>query len=141
MDTLINLRCNERVVEHEGLIDDKSKIAYVTVELQKRDGAILVFRNHSDDIVDIVLGGVDPKDSGYLFFASELQIDPVNSCMVHKHRLATAGEINELKDKHIPLDKLPVLVMLDPIRRWHNFSVGSIVAIERPGGLYFRRVD
>jgi hypothetical protein len=31
--------------------------------------------------------------------------------------------------------------MLDPIRRWHNFPKGSIVAIERPTGTYFRRVE
>lgn len=140
METLVNLRSGERIVELEGMVDDKSKTAYVTVELQKREGAILVFLNHSDDVVRVVLDEIDPQESGYVFFASELLIDPINNRMVPKHRLATAQEIGDLKSRHIPLQKLPVLCMLDSVRRWHNFARGSIVAVERPESTYYRLV-
>lgn len=141
MDTLVNLRAQERVAVIEGAVDDKSKTAYVTVELQKRDGAILVFINHSDEIVELVLSEIDPSDSGYIFFASELLVDPINNNMVPEHRLATADEIKNLASRHMPFNKLPILRMLDPVRRWHNFKQGSIVAVDRKGGTYFRRVN
>jgi DNA-directed RNA polymerase subunit H (RpoH/RPB5) len=141
MDTLKKIRSNERIVELHGNVNDKSRAAYVTVELQRRDGAILIFTNHTDEIVKIVLNEIDPRDSGYIFFASELQVDPLNNKIVPVHRLATLEEKKELIEKHIPKHKLPILWMLDPIRRWHNFPKGSIVAIERPTGTYFRRVE
>ena len=141
MKNLVNLRCNEKIIVLDGRVDDKSKIAYVTVELQNRNGAILVFANHSDDIVDVVLKEINPKDSGYIFFASELEIDPVNNTMVPTHRLATISEVKSLEDRRIHMNKLPILRMLDPIRRWHNFHEKSIVAVERnKGGVYFRIV-
>lgn len=140
METLVNLRSKERVLQLEGLVDDKSKTAYVTERVMSRDGAILVFLNHSDDVVDIVLNEIDPHDSGYIFFASELQLDPINNRMVPTHRPATPDEIKQLKDRRIPWKKLPVLRMLDPVRRWHNFPARSVVAIDRPDGTYFRRV-
>ena len=140
METLINLRSHERVRELHGFVDDKSKTAYVTEQVLNREGRILVFVNHSDEIVNIVFNEIDPMDSGYVFFASELQLDPINNCMVPKHRLATNDEIQDLVNRHIPLRKLPLIRMLDPIRRWHNFPLGSIVAIERPSKIYFRRV-
>lgn len=140
MDTLVNLRCNERIVLVKGMVDDKSKIAYVTVELQNRNGAVLVFANHSDDMVDAVLSEIDPSDSGYVFFASELEVDPVNNAMVPPHRYPTQDEVEELARRRIQANKMPVLRMLDPVRRWHNFQLGSVVAIDRPDGTYFRVV-
>ena len=142
LSRLINLRNNERVELLHGLVDDKSKTAYVTEQLlMKRDGAVLVFVNHSDDVVDTVMSEIEPRDSGYLFFASELRLNPVDNCMVPPHRVATPEEIKRLNDRRIPLGKLPVLRMLDPVRRWHNFPAGSVVAIDRRGSeTYFRRV-
>ncbi len=141
METLVSLRSLERIVVKEGHVDDKSKIAYVTVELQKREGCIIVFSKHSDEIVDMVLNEINPEDSGYVFFASELEVDPVNNAMVPRHRLATEGELDDLIRKRIPANKLPVLRMLDPIRRWNNFAMGAIVAVDRPDGTYFRVVN
>jgi DNA-directed RNA polymerase subunit H (RpoH/RPB5) len=140
MDTLKSVRSSEPIKVLSGLVDDKSKIAYVSVELQNRNGAIIVIEKHSDDIVKQVLNSIDPRDSGYVFFASELRLDPLNNISVPAHRLATRDEVRELIEKHVPVHKLPILRMLDPVRRWHNFSEGSVVAIERPSGTYFRRV-
>lgn len=140
METLINLRNQERVVVIKDLVDDKA--AFVTVELQKREGgAILVFENYSDEIVELALNTIDPLDSGYIFFASEILLDPINNIMVPNHRLATDKEIDNLTSRHIPLEKLPVLRMLDPVRRWHNFKQGSIIAVDRKDETYFRLVN
>lgn len=142
LEKLINLRKRENVKLLRDPVDDKSKTGYVTEQLlNRRDGDVLVFANHSEDVVDAVMSEIDPRDSGYLFFASELRLNPVENCMAPPHRTATPEEIQELNDRRIPLDKLPVLRMLDPIRRWHNFPEGSVVAIERPAPeTYFRRV-
>lgn len=141
MDTLKSLRSQERIVELNDLLYEKSKTAYVTVELGRHEqDCILVFTRHSEDIVDVVLNEIDPEDSGRVFFASELIIDPINNKMVPKHRLATQEELDNLAKRKIPLSKLPILRMLDPIRRWYNFPKHSVVAIERaPGNTYFRK--
>ena len=131
MDTLRKVRMGEGITELTEEIATNSEAAYLTVQLTKREGNILVVMNHSDDIVNIVLNIIDPNDSGYIFFASEILLDPLNNCMVPKHRMATSEEIDTLLYNKIPLDKLPILCMIDPIRRWHNFTRGSIIAIER----------
>ena len=141
ISSLTKIRKHERIVKLYGPVDDKSKTAYVTVELQKRDDAILLFMNHSDDIVKIVLNEIDPQERGYVFFASELRLNPINNNMVPTHRLATEKEKKELIENSIPIHKLPILRMLDPIRRWHNFPKGSVITIERPTEKYFRRVE
>lgn len=145
MDTLMTVRNNECVREITGDVMSPSDMAYVGAELEQRKNDILVFMNHSESMVNTVLRAIDPGNSGYVFFASELDIDPLNNNMVPKHRLATDDEIDGLLNRGIPLKKLPILRMLDPARRWYNFPRGSVVAIERPTGpggidLYFRRV-
>jgi len=143
MDTLKNLRGEEHIVELTGEVFSSQDTAYLTVELQRRGDNILVVMNHSKEVVDEVLKGMDPDDSGYMFFASELELDPINNCMVPLHKKATLSEIDELTRRKVPLDKLPIIRMTDPVRRWHNFPRNSIVAIERPNGkasVYFRRV-
>ena len=146
MDTLKKVRREERIVELTREVLASPDTAYLSVELRDRNGSVLVVMNHSDEIVDEVLKKLeDPADSGYIFFASELEVDPLNSCMVPLHRMATKDEIDSLLHMKVPLDRLPILRMLDPIRRWHNFPKGSIVAIERLAGtegsnVYFRRV-
>ena len=132
MDTLRSLRSQERIIKLNDVLYEKSKTAYVTVELERHEkDCILVFTQHSEDIVDVVLNEIDPEDSGRVFFASELIIDPINNKMVPKHRLATQEELDNLAKRKIPLNKLPILRMLDPIRRWYNFPKNSVVAIER----------
>lgn len=140
METLVNLRNLESIAELDVLIDDKSKTTYVIENVLNRNNKILVFNNHSEDVVSIVLSEIDSRDSGYVFFASELNLDPLNNCMVPTHRLATPHEMSDLQKKRISKNKLPILRMLDPIRRWHNFPAESVIAIDRPDGTYFRLV-
>lgn len=146
METLTEVRKGERITELIREIVSSPDIAYLTVELKERKGNILVVTNHSDEIVKTVLNEINPEDSGYIFFASEILLDPLNNCMVPKHRIATSKEIDKLLCNKIPLDKLPIIRMRDPIRRWHNFPRGSVIAIERihesrtDTNLYFRRV-
>lgn len=140
MNTLKKVR-KECLTELTREIINSADMAYITVELQKRKDNILVVMNHSDEIVKTVLNEIDPEDSGYIFFASELLLDPLNNCMVPSHGIATSEEIDKLLHNKISLDKLPILRMRDPIRRWHNFPRGSIIAIERADNeLYFRKV-
>ena len=144
MEALIEVRKGEHITELTREIVSSPDIAYLTVELKERKGNILIVMNHSDEIVKTVLNEINPEDSGYIFFASELLLDPLNNCMVPKHRTATSEEIDRLLHNKIPLEKLPIIRMIDPIRRWHNFPRGSIVAIERTDrsrtDLYFRKV-
>lgn len=130
MDTFKKIR-KECITILTREVINSADMAYITVELQKRKENILVVMNHSDEIVKTVLNEMDPEDSGYIFFASELLLDPLNNCMVPTHRIATSEEIDKLLYNKIPLEKLPILKMTDPIRRWHNFPRGSIIAIER----------
>jgi DNA-directed RNA polymerase subunit H (RpoH/RPB5) len=142
METLRSIRPHEPIRVLEGGVTRRGpETEILTEELKGMKGTILVVRDHSDAIVREFIESMDPEDSGYLFFASELEIDPVNSCMVPKHRIATKEEIDNLAEIRVPKGKLPVLRMLDPIRRWHNFPRGSIVAIDRPDGTYFRVVE
>jgi DNA-directed RNA polymerase subunit H (RpoH/RPB5) len=143
MDTLKSTRHGERVIEVTMEVLSNLDVSEVCAELGSRERRedVLVFRNDSDEVADKVLSVIDPEESGYVFFGSELDIDPLNNCMVPKHRIATKKEIDDLLDRKVPLEKLPVLHMLDIIRRWHNFPRGSIVAIERSStDVYFRRV-
>ena len=141
METLIKVRKGERITELTREIVSSPDITYLTVELKERRGNILIVMNHSDEIVKTVLNEINPEDSSYIFFASELLLDPLNNCMVPKHRIATSEEIDKLVHNKIPLEKLPIIRMIDPVRRWHNFPRGSIIAIERADNeLYFRRV-
>ena len=142
METLRSIRPHEPIRVLEGEVTRRGpETEILTEELKGMRGTILVVKDHSDAIVQDFIESMDPEDSGYLFFASELEIDPINSCMVPKHRIATEEEIDSLKKRGVPEGKLPVLRMLDPIRRWHNFPRGKIVAIDRPEGTYFRIVE
>lgn len=133
------LRPDEQIV----VIDDENvDPTFVSLKIKERKkDTILVFVSVSDDVAEQVLLYINPEDSGYAFFPLDIDVDPLNNNMVPRHRLATDEEMQKhIFDKYIPLRKLPILSMLDPIRRWLNFPKGSVIAIERPGGLYFRRV-
>lgn len=138
---LQELRPGIHIKEYNQPVCDKLSIAPLLQEFTLSKDTIYVVMNHTDDIVSTVLDQIDPERSGYLFFASEIELNPVNNCMVPTHRLATRDEVNQLKDRHINMETLPVLPILDPIRRWHNFNKNSVIAIERkPNDVYFRRV-
>jgi hypothetical protein len=64
LEKLVNLRNKERVKLLHGPVDDKSKTGYVTEQLlNRREGAVLVFVNHSEDVVDAVMSEIDPRSS------------------------------------------------------------------------------
>ena len=145
MDTLQLLRNQERIVELDTPLykkPDFDAFSYVRSALTRHEqDCILVFTQHTVDMMESVLSEIDPDESGRVFFASELIIDPINNKMVPKHRLATQEELDNLAKRSIPLNKLPILRMLDPIRRWYNFPKNSVVAIERAHSddIYFRK--
>lgn len=151
MDTLRSIRSQERIVELDIPLykkPDFDAFSYVRSALTRYEqDCILVFTRHTEEMMDHILSEIDPEKSGRVFFASELIIDPINNKMVPKHRLATQEELDNLAKRKIPLSKLPILRMLDPIRRWYNFPKNSVVAIERASlghrvseyNIYFRK--
>lgn len=141
METLKRIRPNEDVVEYEKIVNDKNSVAYLLDEVKDISNFILIVKHHSDEVVDVALDQIDPEKSGNIFFYSEVELDPVNNCMVPKHRLATKSEIDFMQSRNIDIKTIPVISMMDPIRRWYNFRKRSIVAIERgTDNVYFRRV-
>ena len=142
METLRKLRPDENIYEYCEKVEDKKRdIANMIQAKLKNKVDIMIIKNHSKEIVDIILDSISTEESGYIFMQSEIDIDPINNPMVPLHRLAEREELMWLEEKQIPYKCLPVLRMKDPIRRWHNFSLNEIVAIERPGNRpYFRKV-
>lgn len=138
METLIKLRPSDKIVIHSLPVMEKTDMANLHTYLIENPKSILVVTKYDVGLMNTFLEEVDAINSGYIFFQIELDIDPINNNLVPIHRQATIKEIECLKKKKIPLDKLPVLKMKDPIRRWYNFSVESIIAIERNDGMYFR---
>lgn len=138
MDTLSKLRPHDQIKDYTKPINEKNDMAYLHTALIENPGTIFVVKDYVVDIMDKFLEEVDGNHSGYIFFQIELDLDPVNNHMVARHRYATADEIAQLEATKIPMSKLPVLCMKDPIRRWHNFTVNSVIAIERRDKLYFR---
>ena len=150
METLKALRL-EAICKYTPNADDtKADVIQKILHAHGR-GEILVIEQPAftiwadDDIIDELLHNIEPTDSGYVFFEYELDVDPINSPMVPRHRLATDKELAYLEDICVPRSKLPVIRMKDPIRRWHNFEPRSIIAIDRPAGestkTYFRIVS
>lgn len=143
MNTLKSIRPHDKIELYNILIKDKDDIAALSVDfLQRDDDTIFIVQNHSKDIIGkVLLEEIKAEDSGYIFFQSELFVDPINNPMVPKHRIATEKEIKQyIHDNHIKLSSLPILKMTDPIRRWYNFKKGSVILIERKDEIYFRIV-
>ncbi len=142
METLKKIRPGENIVKYIRPLVDKKDVPYLLTEIKNRsDSAILVVIDHAQDIPEMVLGQISGRDSGYVFFQSELLVDPINSCMVPNHRIPTDEELAKLERRRITKAQLPVLKMKDPVRRWHNFPMESIVAIDRDESrTYWRRV-
>ena len=140
MNTLRRIRPKEKIIEYtDRRIADKNDIPYLLIAIKGRNGNILIVKNHSEEIMAAALKEIDDKDTGYVFFASELSIDPLSNVMVPSHRPATPEELDYLRELNKPL---PVLLITDPIRRWYNFPKNLVVAIDRKNGnTYFRVVQ
>ena len=73
---------------------------------------------------------------------SELFIKPLININKHKlvpkHELLTEYEINNLS---VNINKLPLILRTDPVIKWFNFKVGSIIKItRRTDEIYYRKV-
>lgn len=133
---LQKVRPNELIVEYTEPIYSKDELGnFVSFfELSRTENKIVVVTNYSDKMMDTILKLIK-KDSAYLFFKDELNINPVENCMVPKHESVT-------DDIPYDINRLPILKILDPIRRWQNFKPGSIVKITRsPTNIYYRKVE
>jgi DNA-directed RNA polymerase subunit H (RpoH/RPB5) len=80
------------------------------------------------------LEDLSPDLRKWFFSMEELSFDPTRHPMVPYHRIATPQEIESLSE-HFGSDfrnMLPILDSCDIIARWNGFSIGAIIAIERP---------
>ena len=58
--------------------------------------------------------------------------------LVPKHELLTENEINNLS---MDINKLPLILKTDPVIKWFNFKIGSIIKITRSTDeIYYRKV-
>ncbi len=74
-----------------------------------------------------------------IFSKDELQINKTKHTLVPKHELATPKEIRELL-KTAPRNKLPVIFKNDPMCKFYNFPVDSILRITRKNGFIAYRM-
>lgn len=80
------------------------------------------------------------------FLAKELMCNITTHRLVPPHRALSSNEVAPTLERYAALPhQLPILLMTDPIRRYYNFPLGSIVEIQRRGlgqeaSLYYRRV-
>lgn len=114
METLRLLR-NEKIIIFSEEISNKKHIAYIHATLIENNNSIIVVDNCTDEMMEKALEEIDPDKSGYIFFQSEINIDPINNNMTPLHRYATNSEKQMLIDKRIVSTFLPVLKMKDPI--------------------------
>lgn len=139
MNTLIKIRPNETIVTYEDPVTNKNCFPTLFYFMKNNKGSIVIIKNHND-IAKMLLTEIDKHDSAFVFFQSELDIDPISNNMVPLHRLASEDEKSWLVENNIPFDMLPILLMKDPIRRWYNFPYKSVIYIERKNKPYFRIV-
>jgi len=127
---------------HERLHDKHSAGKFLTEISQIAPNKILIILDYTDEIIQKILDD-NAEDCACFFFRHELRISPITSCMVPRHRIATNTEIHMLQNKYGISKRymLPILKFTDPVRRWHNFERGKIIAIERTEKeTYFRVV-
>ena len=145
METLKQLRPYEyeNIYKYTDRVEDKKRdITKIIQNKIQNEANIMIVTNHTIEMVDVILESFSTEEIAYIFMQSEIDTDPIKNPMVPLHRLARPEELKWLDEKNIPYECLPVLRMTDPIRRWHNFNLKSIIAIDRPGNRpYFRRVE
>ena len=139
--------------------DMDGHMAFVYFDKEERTGIKFVrglLETHENDLLIIVsVEGPTPfcrKEVGNRFLFNcfvmkELTYNVSKHVLVPPHRLVSTREAEEImqRDYSALPKQLPVLMMDDPIRRYYNFPLGSLVEIQRTGiaqeaCLYFRRV-
>ena len=100
MDTLKKLRPKEKIYEYNNRVEDKKRdIAHIIQTKVKNKADIMIVKNHSKEIVDVILDSFSTEESGYIFMQSEIDTDPINNHMVPLHRLAEPDELKWLNEK------------------------------------------
>jgi DNA-directed RNA polymerase subunit H (RpoH/RPB5) len=127
-------------------VQDKKELSIVVTMVQtyfNQDGGnnyIIIINGNSSNLLKDLLDLLPTEFYSKVFFADELKICPMDNILVPTHRLATEEEIRNLHKRHILLNTLPIILISDKVARWYGWKVKTIIAIERPDGIYFRRV-
>lgn len=66
-----------------------------------------------------------------IFSESEMKFDPTSNRYVPKHEKASQEELDEMENKHIKFEDLPVINAKDPICKWYGFKKGEVIRIDR----------
>ena len=59
---------------------------------------------------------------------------------VPKHTLLTTDEITTLKDTGIEINKLPLILRIDPVIKWYDFKSGGVCKIIRSNQSIYHRL-
>ena len=71
-------------------------------------------------------------------FQAEKLIDITKHRLYRKHEKITGKEEREIREKYG--NKLPKILITDPVVRWHDFKVNDILRIKRKGGFIAYRL-
>jgi DNA-directed RNA polymerase subunit H (RpoH/RPB5) len=101
-----------------------------------------IYQHNRPGLLHELLDYLAPTDYCKVFFADELLGFPIGNKMVPKHELCTKDMVQELLQKHhILVDRLPKILLRDPVVRWYGWQVGDVIKITRHNGeLYYRIV-
>jgi len=85
----------------------------------------------SKDIAALAAHGVDVER----FSMDEMIDDPLLSCMAATYRRLTADEVAAIEDRYGSIDRLPLLLTMDPVCRRFNPPIGAVYEIVYHTGL------
>ena len=85
----------------------------------------------SKDVAALAAHGVDVER----FSMDEMIDDPLLSCMAATYRRLTADEVAAIEDRYGSIDRLPLLLTMDPVCRRFNPPIGAVYEIVYHTGL------
>jgi DNA-directed RNA polymerase subunit H (RpoH/RPB5) len=121
-------------------VTEKKEFGDVLFLLQSSEDKILIIDGDSEKFLGYMMDMVEEEQYCKFFFTDEIARCPIGHELVPEHRLITSEELEELGKRKIPLSSLPRLSMKDIISRWYGWDEGTIIAIDRRDGPYYRVV-
>tara|TARA_B100000683_G_scaffold139022_1_gene135440 strand:- start:779 stop:1303 length:525 start_codon:yes stop_codon:yes gene_type:complete len=129
---------------HTGEARDGRRVV-LYIDSEERTGIKRVrqlMEQHPDDIVVVSIDGVTPftkKEVAHearitFFVAKEVMHNLPRHCLVPRHTALSQEEAEAVKKRFHMMDHHWMLLLSsDPVARWYNWRIGTIVRIERTG--------